>query len=154
MAYPATTKTLGDWLTELDKVTAAVLTMAQDNRSLSASGALTVDRVLRFYDYLKLAHVLFTTVASVPGIVGYVQTEKEQPGMDVVAEFLAMRTQVESTIGWIQANLPQADFGGNSYALAVRLPADFTTPATPLTFTAAQTAPYRTVLNALIATIT
>lgn len=93
------------------------------------------------------------SVASVPGIAEYAAAQKQGQVADPVAEFTATRNAVIATLDWLRTNLPAGDFGGNSYALAFMLPADNVTQISSLTFTAAQTAGYRTVLDTLIGTI-
>ena len=64
-----------------------------------------------------------------------------------------MVNAIKGTIDWLNANVPTGTFACTAYALGTNFPADYVTPAAPLTFTANQTANYRTALNALIATI-
>ena len=153
MAYPASTKTLQTWVQDVDRQASLLKQAAQQQHALSLAGTLNTDFVRRFYDLLKQTHVFFTTAAAVDGIGAYVTAEKQGIVANPVAEFQAMQAAVAATISWLNTNVPQGSFGGNNYKLGWTFPADNTTPSAPLTFTAAQTAGYRTELSALIATI-
>lgn len=153
MAYPASTKTLQLWLAEVDLKAANIKAAAQQQKTLSASGNLSVDDIRRFYDQLVSVNVLFTAAGSVAGIAAYVNTEKQGQVADAAAEFVAMRNQIVATMDWLRVNVPQGNFGGVDYKLAFNFPADNITSSSALKFTSGQTAGYRTVLDALIATI-
>lgn len=153
MAYPASTKTLQKWVQDVDQQVTVLKQAAQQQHGLSAAGTLNMDFVRRFYDLLKQSHVFFGAAAAVTGIAAYVTAEKQDQVADPATEFQEMRAAVADTISWLNANIPQGTFGGNSYKLGWTFPADNVTPSSPLTVTAAQTNGYRTVLTALIATI-
>lgn len=153
MAYPASTKTLAQWVADVDQKASLTLQLAQQQSSLSSAGNLDMDQVRRFYDWLVSANVFFTQAAAVSGIASYLTAQKQGQSADPVADFQAMQAQVQNTISWLQTNVPGGTFGGTTYKLGVLFPADFVTPSSPLKFTAAQTSTYRTALSALIATI-
>lgn len=153
MAYPASTKTLQQWLADVDQRAAGIKAAAQQQKSLSSAGNLSMDDIRRFFDQLVSVNVLFTAAGSVPGIANYVNTEKQGTVADAAAEFVTMRNQIVATMGWLRANVPQGTFGGTDYKLAFNFPADNITASSALKFTSGQTAGYRTVLDALIATI-
>lgn len=153
MPYPASTKTLQTWVQQVDKQALVLANAAQQQHTFSAAGQLSMDLVMRFYNVLKQTHALFTAAAAVSGIAQFLKDQKEDQSLDPVAEFNAMTAQVEAAIDWLNANTPQGSFSGDDYKLAYVFPADYTTPASSLTFTAGQTATYRTVLTALMATI-
>lgn len=153
MAYPASTKTMQAWVAEVDEKAAFLKSAAQQQSSLSSGNSLNMDHVRRFFDVLVQMNVLFTLAAAVPGIAAYVTSQKQNAVADPVAEFQAMQAAVVGTLDWLRTNVPGGDFGGTSYKLAFNFPTGNTTPSSALTFTAAQTAGYRTQLTALIATI-
>lgn len=153
MAYPASTKTLQAWVQEVDQKAILLKSAAQQQHALSLAGTLNMDFVRRFFDLLVQTNVFFTTVSAVDGIGPYVTAEKQDAVADPVAEFTAMRNAVVSTLDWLRTNVPQDAFGGQNYKLAFLFPAGNVTPSSALTFSAAATAGYRTVLTTLIGTI-
>lgn len=153
MAYPASTKTLGQWLDGVDQMAVNLKSAAQLQSSLSSAGNLDMDHIRRFFDQLVQANNFFISAGAVTGIAAYVNTEKQGQVADAAAEFVAMRAQVVATLDWLRTNVPQGSFGGTDYKLAFNFPAGNVTPSSTLKFTAGQTAGYRTALAALIATI-
>lgn len=153
VAYPASTKTLAVWLAEIDQKASLLKSQAEQQHAFSNAGQLNMDMIRRFYDLLKSVHVFFTTVAQVDGIAAYATNEKQDEVANPVAEFQAMQAAIANTISWLNSNVPQGAFGGSNYKLGFVFPADNVTPSSSLTFTAVQTAGYRTVLAALINTI-
>ena len=153
MAYPASTRTLQAWVATVDERAGMLKSAAQQQHTLSNNNALNMDHVRRFFDVLVQANVFFIAASAVAGIAAYLNTEKQGTVADPVAEFTTMRNAVVATLDWLRANVPAGDFGGSSYKLAVNFPTGNVTQSTALTFTAAQTAGYRTVLTSLIGTI-
>lgn len=153
MAYPASTKTLQAWVQDVDRQASLVKGQAQQQHAQSAASQLNMDNVRRFFDLLVQTNVFFISAEAVPGIGAYLNEEKQGTVANPVAEFTAMRNAVVGTLDWLRTNVPQGAFGGNNYKLAFLFPAGNLTPSSPLTFTAAQTSGYRTVLDTLIASI-
>lgn len=153
MAYPASTKTLGQWLDDVDRTATNVKLAAQQQNALSLAGNLDMDAIRRFFDQLVQANNFFIAAGAVAGIAAYVNTEKQGQVADAAAEFVAMRGQVVSTLNWLRTNVPEGTFNAVTYKLAFNFPANNTSPSAVLKFTAGETAAYRTVLAALIATI-
>lgn len=153
MPYPASTQTLQAWVQQVDKQAVVLKNAAEQQHAFAAAGQLSMDLVVRFYDLMKQSHNVFTVAAGVTGIPQFLKDQKEDQSLDPVAEFNAMKAQLEASIDWLNANTPQDTFAGGTYKLGFVFPADYTTPASPLVFTAAQTATYRLVLADLIATI-
>lgn len=153
MAYPASTKTLRQWLEEIDSRVAALKTVAQNQRSWAAAGTLNMDQVRQFFDYLVQTNVFFAAASSVPGLKAYINAEKQGQTTEPLDELAAVKQQVIATLDWLRDNVPQDAFGGGTYKLAYAFPADNVSYATPLTFAANQTGGYRAVLNTLLATV-
>jgi len=153
MAYPASTKTHAVWVEEIDRRATLLKTSAQEQHSLSLAGGLDMNFIRRFFDVLVSVNTYFGTAEAVTGLAEYLNSQKQGQVADPVAEFDAMQVQVIATLDWLRANVPQAVFGGTAYKLAFTFPVDNVTPSAPLVFTSGQTAAYRTVLTALIATI-
>lgn len=153
MAYPASTKTLNSWVEEVDQMASNLKSSAQRQHDRSAAGTLDISMVARFFDELVAANNLFVAVASVTGIADHVKTQKGDSELNPVTEFNTMASAVISTLDWIRTNAPSDTFSSSTYYLAYALPTGNTTKSSLLTFTSGQTSTYRTVLNALIATI-
>lgn len=155
MAYPASTKTLQKWVQEVDEKASLLKSAAQQQHGLSAGGQLNMDMIRRFFDLLVSVNNFFIAAGAVTGIAAYVTAEKQDQVADPAAEFVAMRAAIVATLDWLRTNVPADDFGNPavSYKLGFNFPAGNTTPSAALTFTAAQTAGYRTQLTTLIATI-
>ena len=153
MPYPASTKTLETWTQEIDRQFSLVKSSAEQQKALSQAGTLNLDFIRRFFDLLVQTNNFCISVASVPGIAEYAAAQKQGHVADPVAAFTATRNAVIGTLNWLRSNLPSGTFGGNTYALAFMLPTDNTTQISSLTFSAGQTAGYRTVLDTLIGTI-
>lgn len=153
MAYPATFKTLKQWLDEIDQAAILLKNQATAQKNFSLGGTLNMDFVRRFFDVLVYVNNFFISTTSVTGLPAYITSEKQAAVADPLGEFVAMRAQVVATLDWLRTNVPQDLFGGNQYKLAFAFPTDNTTSSLPLTFTAAQTASYRTQLDLLLATV-
>jgi hypothetical protein len=153
MAYPASTRTLQQWVAEVDRQAGGIKAAAQQQHDRSNAGTLNMDEVRRFFDYLVQTNVLFTQASAVTGIGTYLNTEKQGTVADPVAEFTGMRNAVVATLNWLRTNVPQGAFNSQNYKLAFLFPTDNVTQSSPLVFTAAQTAGYRTVLTTLIGTV-
>jgi hypothetical protein len=153
MAYPASTKTLQQWVADVDRAAAGLKSAAQIQFDKSNAGTLNMDDVRRFFDQLVQANVLFTAAATVTGIGTYLNSEKQGTVADPVAEFTTMRNAVVGTLNWLRTNVPQGAFNSVNYKLAFLFPADNTTVSSSMPFTAANTTGYRTVLTTLMGTI-
>lgn len=153
MAYPATTKTLSVWLQEIDQKAALIKQSAQQQHAASSAGQLNMDLIRRFFDLLVSVNAFFVQAEGVPGLAAYVTSEKQSQVANPLAEFTSMRSAIVATLNWLRTNVPAGDFSGQSYKLGYLFPADNTTPSSAITFTALQTATYRTVIQALIDTI-
>jgi hypothetical protein len=76
----------------------------------------------------------------VPELVAFAKTAKRDQGIDVAAEFVAMRAAAVTLRDWIVANVPAPTIGPSGYY-------------ENQTFTVAQTAPLRTRIATFVATI-
>ena len=153
MAYPLSTKSLRQWFEQMESQMSQIKVQAQAQNTASAAGTLSMASVFAFYNLLKASHIFFTQAAAVPGIGAYIKSQKQDVVADPVAEAQGVQSAVANAITWLNTNTPEGTFGVQTYKLAYRFPADNTTAASLLTFTAGQTAGYRTQLTALIATI-
>jgi hypothetical protein len=152
MAFPSTTGSKRDdlqtaWGT-VRSLAAAVKAEAQNIRTLSAAGTLGAANLLHLVTFLADVKSENQRLAAVPGLQAYAQSQVNNTGLDLAAEFTAMRTQLDATTAWVVANFPK---DANGFLLAQTIGADGR--QVDRVFTAAQTAALRTVLDALIATI-
>lgn len=145
MAYP--TDTLDRVLDRLDERVARVKINASAVRTESLAGPVGSTRILGLYTLLRSDHTEITALSQTPGLATYVQQQKNNPTMDVVAEFTTMLNTLTTVVNWIAANFPK---DANGFLLAQTLGAD---RPVDRTFTTAELAGLRTQLDALIATI-
>lgn len=126
--------------------------ISQNIRDRAASGPIPASTVLGLLDNLRTDLAYFTAVAATPNIGTYAQ---EQYGVTYLIgpDFTAFITAIEDTIAWIVAALPKAapDVNGFEWVLLQRIDVDGN--RIDRTFSVAQTAGLRTILDSLIATV-
>lgn len=115
-----------------------------------AAGDVSADRILlRVYGELTGAHTQLTAAKNAPGIAQYAKDQKADQVLDVVAEFNALLSAIQSAIDWVITNFPAA--GG--YVQARTLTAGDPIPQ-QRQFSPAQTADLRTALQGVVDSIT
>jgi len=119
-----------------------------DLRDRSASGPISAKEILDYNTQLADALDKFNKSKSVPGILQYAKDQESDQNLDIAAEFTSMLNTCVNTRDWIVANFP-ADGSGNLSLLKFDVNGRFVFNTWP----SAATAPLRTQLNALIATI-
>lgn len=135
-------------LEQIDQRILSIKKQAQALRADAAAGALPSGRILSMHQYLRAERVALVTASSTPGLAQFARDQKNNQSLDVVTEFNAVIAAIDGVVGWIAANFPTDVATG---ALLERtLGAD---GPVERTFTAAQTAGFRTQLDNLIATI-
>lgn len=109
---------------------------------LAASGA-TYGFLRDIYVFLKNADAQFDALATTPGLALYAQQQEADGTYDVAAEFTAMQATIDTATGWMEANVP--------VSVTATAPAQWTAtgPLIATAFTPAQTAGFRTVLQAV-----
>lgn len=128
---------------------------AQNVRARSAQGPIAANMVTGLLDNLRTDLAYFEGVATVPGIGPYAEAQYGD-GYAIGPDFAAFTTALQAAIDWLLAAIP-------------RLPEDPENPEAPRylllqtldedgarvdrTFSTAQTAGLRTVLDTLIATV-
>lgn len=145
MAYP--TGTLDRTLDRLDERVSRVKLNASSVRAESVAGPVSSTRILGLYAALRTDHAEITALSQTPGLAAYVQQQKNDPALDVVAEFQTMLNTLTNVTNWIAANFPK---DANGFLLAQTLGAD--RPVDRM-FTTADLAAFRAQLDAMIATI-
>lgn len=145
MAYP--TGMLSFVLEDIDRTIAEVKRDCQAVKAESLAGTVPSARILGLFINLRQNRAQLATAAATPGIGAYAQAQKNQPALDVVAEFNSVIAAMDGVTAWINTNFPK---DGSGFLLAQTLGAN-----SPLdrTFTTAALANFRTQLDSLIATI-
>lgn len=148
MAYPASQQLLVAALQEVGQVANRTRVRTVRLRDLAAAGPVDRRALLDFMSEMTGAINSWASANSLSGIVQYARDQFDDPTLDVVAEFSAMRNAATTLRDWIFNNFPK-DAGGawliNSY--------DNTGNSTSLQFTQAQLTQFIVSADALIATI-
>jgi len=135
-------------LHEAQTLAGNVKAQAENVRNRSLSDNINATEIMAFHGYLKRSLDRLNVLKTTAGIVQYAKDQFDDAGLEIVVEFNAMVAAIEANLTWIRLNLP-ASAGG--FVEAILLETDDT--QTDKTFTATQTAAFRTELDALIATI-
>lgn len=106
--------------------------------------------VLEIAEQLRGYRATMTAASSAEGMAEWVAANFSTNGLDLPAEFTAMRNAMDAVIANVVTTFPKDDVAPN-YLLRETI--DATGHITERTFTAAQTAGLRTLLQALSATI-
>lgn len=150
MAFPASTQRLSQ---ALDGVSGAALRIKQQTqqlRTLSAAGPTDRRAYIALAQQLHATITAWAAAASLPGLPAYAQAQWGSDQIDVSAEFTAMRNAAVALRDWILSVFPK-DAGTGAFLVSSY---DAVTAAeTPLTFTAAKTATFRTHADALTGAI-
>lgn len=118
----------------------------QSVRDACAAGSVSANLLIEYYLRLVQEKAANTAAAAVDGIGQWAQDMDGGVGYDVAAEFTAVNTAIDNTRNWISTNFPSS--GG--YIQKDQLTVD---GVTVRSFSSAQTAGFRTVLDALLATM-
>ena len=149
MAFP-TNRTRRSLAAALDRAQSQADTIKRLSESANvsmAAGAVTSSFVLSLLANLRSAKDVFDETAALPGIVAYALDQLNDE-IDVAAEFVAMTDALTAAGAWIITNIPKAADG------ALKLEdMDAQGNRTERTFSTTATAPLRTLLDTLIATI-
>ena len=145
MAYP--TDSLRAVLEDIDRSMISLKNRADRDVAVLAAAPVRGALILDEFVWLRTARNKLSSAASTPGIVQYAKDQKNDQGLDVVAEFNAVIAAIDAATAWIDGNFPK---DGQGYLLQNTLGVDG-----PLdrTFTPAATGPLQTHLTALSATI-
>lgn len=145
MAFPTSDLTLAADLERAQRTATLVRRVSVQDRDRMAAGAITAFAAINLMDNLKRGREELHSAASRTGIAAYAQ---EQLGMDVSGDFTAMLNALDAAISGIASALPK---DSNGYLLVETIHASG--DRTPRTFSPAQTASIRGLLDTLIATI-
>ena len=149
MAFPASNKRLADQLGRVQQAALMADGVCESLYGRSLGGNITAYAItIDLLPKLRAAYTVFLEAETVNGIAAYAQEQLGSPELDVVQEFAATKAAIEGVIAWVAANLPKDDDG---YLLIETMGPDGS--LSPRTFTPAQTAGLRTVLQAVMDTI-
>ena len=146
MAFPASTATLSEGWINACRMALAMKRQAQEDRARMAAGPVPASLVLDMEPRLRDTKASLQQVAAIPGIAEYAQQQANNPALNVATEFTAMLNALDNVVAWIRTNYPVH----NGYLLSQTFGA---TGRQDRTFSAAETAGLRTVLDALIASV-
>lgn len=149
MVWPTATTTRDNALERVDQTAARLKANCVRWRAILGNGDVAADfvteEVLRG---LVVSRAVFADAAAVPGIAAYVASQRSVTEQQVIDAFTDMDGAVEDAIGWIVNALPK-NAGG--FLLLRTIAADGAMAYR--SFTPAETAGLRTILQAVEATI-
>lgn len=147
MGFPTNTtrRSLASALDRAQSQADSIKRIAQNNKDRMAAGTITAGGLLSLLDNLAGAK---TALSDAAGLAGMGEFAQAQLGQTVTTEFANLMTALDNAGAWIISNFPK-DAGG--YLLAETWGTNGA--RVERTFTTAQTAGLRTLLDALIATI-
>jgi len=108
MAFPSNSKFSLSYRWEAVKNVAG--TLKNKCNAIAIAGTLSRKQVLDFGNYLADCVLSFdnlTANAVADGLVAYAQQQENDPGLDVVANYSAMRSAIVSAQDWLVANFPR-----------------------------------------------
>lgn len=145
MAYPV--KSLGKVLDQIESVMIGIRGRCVALRDRSLIANIPSSTIFELYVRLKADKAILDSLSGTPGLPAYAQTAYNNAGLNIATEFTAVTTALNNTTSWIENNFPK---DGNGYLLASTLTAN---GPVDRQFDTASLATFRTVLDALIATI-
>jgi hypothetical protein len=120
--------------------------LASDASTQMAAGNVSGNLVRQILDGCITAKSEFAAAAQVQGLADYAQAQEGDPNYNVAAEFNAMTGAIDNVLAWIIANVPT----NGGYVLMEQWSVS---GVTTRSFTPAQTAGLRMVLDAFAATV-
>lgn len=120
-------------------------------RGASAAGTMTSGQALAYAVRLFNYKNEFNTLKNVPGVQAYAQAAINDNTINVATEFNNMVAAMDAVTSWLITNFPKT--ATTNELRAVTWNADNSGRTVDIVFTAAATSGFRTVLDALIATI-
>lgn len=149
MSFPASTITKQDAWSELCRLALRIKNKTEHLRNLSAAGdtyrTLYIDLQQSLDDVIER----WAQLAATPGLEAYARDQIGDNSLNLTTAYTTMRTAAIALRDWINNNLPRDATTQAVLIYTVNAIGD----RTELTFTTAQTAPFRTVADAFISTI-
>lgn len=150
MTFIISTQTLSAGWQSAQDTARQIRASATAQKATSAAG-MTLAAIALFEGQLRAYRTRLLQIAGLPGIATYVGTLADTPnGYNVSTEFNTMVSAIVDTINWIRTNTPK---DGNGYILAQQWAPDLNSSLVDRSFTGAELTGYRTVLDALIASV-
>lgn len=146
MAFPGTSKS--SLATVWSGIKATTGRIKDKCSQMIAAPSLTRIVILEFGNGLADALQYLTTATATSGLLAYARNEENDPTLDLVAEYTAMRTQIIATQDWLVANFPNDGTGGLSVYTF-----DVNKRYANINLTAGQLTAFKNQLAALSATI-
>jgi hypothetical protein len=154
MAFPATGTTSADNLSDVwtfaRAMAAQVRSRASTLSTMAAGSSTSASYVLDSATFFADGKAALLKASQVGGIGAYAQAQINDATVNVSTEFNSMMTAIDNVVAAIIANFPK-DAQGR--LLFLTWTADNSGRQTSSAFTAAQMAPVKTALDALVATI-
>lgn len=144
MAWPTESADLA--VQQIDATLISIRERAVSAITRMATEAVTSEYILNLHTDIKSAGQTLENFKSVPGVVAAAREAKDDPTLDVVAEFLAIQTKLVELRDWIESNFPK-EGGGGVWLRHVQF---VNNVATFATFSSAATAGLRTKLQELV----
>lgn len=141
------TNQLASTYRQITNYAGVVKSQTQSLRNASAAGNIHAMQIIDWFVSIGGLRTQLSNLSSAPGLAGYAKTECADVNYDVAAEFTAMLAAIDTSLAWVTTNFPK---DGNGFILSHTFVAGVYTART---FTTGETATLRTVLDALIATI-
>ena len=138
----------------LDRIDTALYAMRSylsEAITVMAAGNVSIDYVLSIHNSLENTQNTLTANKSVPGLAAYAQRIKGDNNLNVATEFTTVETEIANAKTWMVNNLPKESATGQGWLHYMRF--DGSGNLVKATFTPAQTAQFRTVLQTLVNTV-
>jgi len=123
---------------------------ATSARNALVAGTVSANAVIQIMTNLKSSIEVWDSVSALSGIAQFAKDQEDDQAYNVVAEFLAMRTEAVAAVDWVYNNFPK-DNNAPNYIIKDILETDGA--ITVRQFTPAQTTGLQTALADLIAAI-
>lgn len=150
MSFIISTMTLSAaW--QLAQDTARQIKATSQAQRASSNAGMTLAAIATFEGQLRAYRTRLLQIAALPGLAAYVGALADTPGgYNVANEFNAMVSAIEGTITWIRTNSPK---DANGFILAQQWALDMNSSLIDRSFTGAELAGYRAVLDTLLAAL-
>ena len=141
---------LGKAYQKAQNVSIRVKQFATSARNALIAGNVSANAVIQIMTNLKSTIEVWDSVSALSGIGQFAKDQEDDQAYDVVAEFIAMRTEAVAARDWVITNFPK-DNASPFYIIKDILEVDGS--ITVRVFTPAQTTGLQTSLDDLIAAI-
>lgn len=115
---------------------------------LTAATSVTRKSALDYQNFLADSLAALNTWSATPGLLAYAQNEENNPTLDLVAEYTAMKNSIVALQDWLVTNFPK-DASGNLAVYSFDVNKRFA----DINLTAGQLTAYKSQVNTLVATI-